>query len=222
MKPLIIFDMDGVLIDSEPVHAALEQKIFADLGLRICAAEHSEFVGMSPRGMWAKIRERHGLARSVDALVRAETKIKIREFAGMRLHAMPGVKRLLRLLSHSGHVLAVASSSPGELIEGITRKLGFRSLFAQVVSAEEVAYGKPAPDVFVRAAQLCGRPPADCVVIEDSANGVRGAIAAQMRCIGLRARACSNQDLTDSDLLVEDFSAASIGHIVKFLAGADT
>ena len=216
MRPLIIFDMDGVLIDSEPLHRHVEGGIFRDLGLAISESEHTAFAGMSPRGMWTAVTERYGLQHDIDALVVRETQIKSREFAAAALRAMPGVEDLIRDLEAAGHDLAVASSSPAELIETITAKLGLRERFSRRVSAEEVARCKPHPGVFLRAASLCGRNPHECVVIEDSFNGVCAAGAAGMQCIGYRNPNSGAQDLSAADLVVEDFGAASRQRIITF------
>ncbi|MGH8221499.1 MAG: HAD family hydrolase [Woeseiaceae bacterium] len=214
---LVIFDMDGVLLDSEPVHIRLERDIFSGLGLAISDSELNGYVGMAPRTMWTLIRERHGLRREVGELVAAETAIKVREFGRMTLQAVHGVEELIRELTAAGHGLAIASSSSARLIDTVVQKLGLRRYFPHRVSAEEVAQGKPAPDIFLEAAARCARRPGECVVIEDSANGVRAARAAGMACVGFVNRTSGDQDLTAADLLVEDFGATSVRRILRFI-----
>lgn len=213
-KPLVIFDMDGVLVDSEPAHMRLEQEMFARLSLSISEAAHEEFVGMSPRGMWSSIKARFGLPQEVEALMAMEAEVKLRAFGAMTLAAIDGVERLIGQLARDGCELAVASSSPQRLIETVTAALGIRHRFSHTVSAEEVPRGKPHPDVFLAVAECCGRAPADCVVIEDSGNGVRAALAAGMRCVAYAKRSSGGQDLSGADLVVHEFDHAGIERIL--------
>jgi HAD superfamily hydrolase (TIGR01509 family) len=217
MKPLVIFDMDGVLVDSEPVHMRLERENFARLSLPVSEVEHHSYVGMSPRSMWAAIKSRHGLQQEIDALVATEAAIKVREIARLPLQAIDGIPQLLRTLREDGYELAIASSSPQALIDAITAKLGLRSHFLHTISSEAVEKGKPHPDLFLAAARMCGRLPAQCVVIEDSTNGVRAARAAGMKCIAYANRNSGSQDLSHADLVVEGFSAAGRRQIMELL-----
>lgn len=214
MPPLVIFDMDGVLVDSEPMHMRLEREMFERLSLPISEAEHQAFVGMSPAGMWGTIKARFDLPHAVDDLVEMDTDVKAREIGATPLEPIDGVEELIADLEDAGCELAVASSSQKRLIEAVTEGLGLRQRFSQLVSAEEVRRGKPHPDVFIRAAELCGRKPADCLVIEDSANGVRAALAAGMKCVGFVNESAGRQDLSGADLVVRNFGDAARKEIV--------
>ncbi len=219
MKSLIIFDMDGVLIDSEPIHQQLEREIFSALGLNISRSEHDSYIGKSTESMWTSIKQRHELDLQHDALVRIVADKQLREFGRVPLSPMPGVTALIEQLSAKGLRLAIASSSPKQLIDTITSKLGLDTYFPLRVSADEVKRGKPHPDIFLRAAELCNKKPADCVVIEDSAYGLRAAAAANMASIGYANPNSGNQDLSAADLLVDDFGDGSIQRILDFIAG---
>lgn len=215
MKPLVIFDMDGVLIDSEPIHTRVEQEIFRSLGLTVSAEAHNRFVGMSPHGMWSAIRERYGLEQPVAGLVAMDIRAKVRAFARTTLSPATGVEGLIRSIAGAGYGLAIASSSSRILIDIIVAALGFDEYFPHRVSTEEVRDGKPAPDIFLAAAQRCNRPASHCVVIEDSHNGVRASLAAGMTCIGYRNRSSGDQDLSDADLVVDSFDDAGIRRIME-------
>jgi HAD superfamily hydrolase (TIGR01509 family) len=222
MKSLVIFDMDGVLIDSEPVHMRLEQEIFARLSLPVSEGEHHSYIGMSPRGMWAGIKSRHGLQQEVEALVAMDAAIKVREIGKLPIQAIDGVPRLLRTLKGNGYDIAIASSSPKVLIDTVTARLGFSQYFLQTVSGEEVARGKPHPDIFLTTAEICGRVPTQCVVIEDSNNGVRAAVAAGMKCVGYANNNSGNQDLSNADLVIEDFGEVGSRLIMELLRTIDS
>src|SRR5690606_32549255 len=176
----------------------------------------------SPAGMWGAIKARFGLPHTIDALVEMDTDIKAREIRRMRFEPIDGVERLIADLEDAGCELAVASSSQKRLIEAVTERLGIRQRFSQLVSAEEVARGKPRPDVFLRAAELCGRTPASCLVIEDSANGVRAAVAAAMTCVGFVNESAGRQDLSGADLVVRDFGGAARKEIVALALSLST
>lgn len=215
MAGYVIFDMDGVLVNSEPVHQEVEADIFRSLQLDIPASEHLTFMGMAPEDMWALVKERYGLQQSVPALVALEKEMKAASFGGMTLQPMPGVADFIRALKKEGYHLSVASSSPAGLIALITRSIGLADYFDVLVSAEEVRRGKPAPDVFLRVADWYSLPPASFVVVEDSTNGVAAAKAAGMRCIGYTGSA--GQQLAAADITVSDFSALTPATVAALL-----
>lgn len=217
MNPLVIFDMDGVLVDSEPVHIRIEQDIFRQLSLSIPLSDHYGFVGMSPRGMWGTVKERFGLRDEVDELVAMEAEIKARAFERLDLAAIDGVEDLIRALKADGCALAIASSSSKRLIDAIVTNLHFSGYFENRISAEQVERGKPHPDLFLAAARLCGRSPDQCVVIEDSYNGILAANAAGMTCVGYRNPHSGNQDLSSADLVIEAFGDSGNGMILDLV-----
>lgn len=177
---LLIFDCDGVLVDSEPLACQVDADVLNDLGLPYTADEIArQFVGKSMKDMIARIEVEHGRALPQDfadrinkaLFARFETDLK--PIAGVR-------EAILALL----HPRCVASSSVPERIALSLRVTGLADLFDNVFSATQVARGKPAPDLFLLAAQEMGARPEECLVIEDSPAGVQAAIAAGMRVIG--------------------------------------
>jgi HAD superfamily hydrolase (TIGR01509 family) len=204
--PAVIFDMDGVIIDSEPLHFRAERRLFAELGLTIDAAEHQGFVGQTTRAMWGELRRRYGLRQPLEELV-ASSRRYIRELiaaapAGL---LVPGLTGCLEYLRGRGLTLLLASSSEAALIDLVLKKFGLEIYFSQRVSGDEVRRGKPAPDIFLLAAGRAGVPPADCLVVEDSAHGVQAAKAAGMACIGFRNPASGRQDLSAADAVITRF-----------------
>lgn len=122
-----------------------------------------------------------------------------------RLEPIPDVGKWLSWLKTQNIPLAVASSSPKALIELIMDKTGLGIYFDAFVTGEEVAHGKPAPDIFLHAAGLLGVEPASCLVIEDSRNGVRAAKSAGIRCVGYHNPGSGNQDLSLADEVVRSY-----------------
>ncbi|MFZ0489613.1 MAG: HAD family phosphatase [Salegentibacter sp.] len=209
MPEIIIFDMDGVLVDSEPLHKELEQQLFKELDLQITPAYYNQLVGTSPRQMWERITSDFELQIPVDELLQREKELKLSEIRKLSLQLNKGVEALLKDLKKNEFRLSVGSSSPKKIIELFLEKTGISHLFDHAVSSEEVTHGKPAPDIFLRIASLYEIAPEGLVVVEDSRNGVVAAKAAGMRCIGYVNANSGEQDLSQADLLVERFEELS-------------
>ena len=203
----VIFDMDGVIIDSEPLHFRAEKRLFRELGIEIAVAEHQGYVGQTSRAMWGRIRRQYGLSLSLEELV-AHSRRLIRELITAALPDLliPGLTECLDYLRDRGLDLLLASSSEKALIELVLKKFDLEDYFPHRVSGDEVGRGKPAPDIFLLAAARAGISPAGCLVIEDSAHGVRAAKAAGMTCIGFKNPSSGSQDLSAADAVITRFS----------------
>ncbi|QKS85294.1 HAD family hydrolase [Pseudomonas bijieensis] len=204
-----IFDMDGVLVDSEPVYMKQERDAYSRHGVVLDEAELSRFVGTTQRHMWSTIKTEYGLADSLDCLMTEHHRQLMEVLHSTPLPPMPGVTELLDALKKAGIPCAVASSSPRELVELILRNAGLRTFFNEVVCGNEVKHSKPAPEIFLMAAKRLGIAPSSCVVIEDSAHGVAAAKAATMFCIGLLNPNSGRQNLSAADLCVHQHSEIS-------------
>lgn len=183
MIEAVVFDMDGVLIDSEPVWERVRRKLVADRGGQWAQDAQDRLMGMSTAEWSAYMSEDLGLrlppaqvAELVIAAVAAEYQA--------HLPLLPGAVEAVRELS-ARWPLAIASSAPKSLIEAVLDDSGLRSAFAAAVSSEEVPHGKPAPDVYLAAAERLGVPPTACAAVEDSANGLRSAAAAGLAVIAV-------------------------------------
>ena len=181
----VIFDMDGVLVDSEPLWRLAEREVFAGVGLELDDADCERTMGMRTDEViehWYRRKPWNGLSPTdVEARLVARMQTLIAE----RATAMAGVEQAMTIARDAGLKLALASSSPPELIDAVLRALGYESEFAVVRSAVDEEQGKPHPGVFLTTARLLGVEPAECVVIEDSLAGVRSARAAGMRVIAV-------------------------------------
>ena len=178
-----MFDVDGVLIDSEPVWERVRRKFVADRGGRWPDDAQDRMMGMSTAEWSAYMSEDFGLRiapREVAQLVIAAMTAEYQA----HLPLLPGAVDAVRALSARWR-LGVASSAPKSLIEAVLDASGLRSAFAAAVSSEEVARGKPAPDVYLEAAARLGVPPAAGAAVEDSSNGLRAAAAAGLAVIAV-------------------------------------
>lgn len=183
MIEAVVFDMDGVLIDSEPVWERVRRKLVADRGGQWAQDAQDRLMGMSTAEWSAYMSEDLGMRlppRQVAELVIAAVAAEYRAY----LPLLPGAVEAVRELS-ARWPLAIASSAPKSLIEAVLDDSGLRSAFAAAVSSEEVPHGKPAPDVYLAAAERLGVPPTACAAVEDSSNGLRSAAAAGLAVIAV-------------------------------------
>ncbi len=205
-KKAVIFDMDGVLVDSEPHHVKIEKQLFAKLNLNISDEEHSTYMGKATDVMWEEIIHDKKLSYSSKELVRQNEEISKRHFAQQKLAPMDGLVELLGKLKKNKISMAVASSSGQEIIDVILKSNGLDKYFKYMVSSELVGGSKPEPDIFLHTAKLLGVKSEECIVIEDSTNGIRAAKAANMFCIAYNGVSANNQDQSLADMQIANFS----------------
>lgn len=204
----IIFDMDGVLIDSEPLHYEFEQKVFNSLGIVVSSELHESFVGTTSRTMWSIIKKTFNLTDTVSYLIESERSGFLNFLKSQKsIVSIKGVSDFIEALSHSGFQLAIASSSPHEQINFILDECNIDKYFPVKISGDDVINGKPDPDIFLLAAKTANCRPDNCIVIEDSTNGIRAAVKAGMKCIGYINPGSGNQDLAASNLTIDNFNS---------------
>ena len=180
----VIFDMDGVIIDSEPRHERAFLDVFAQMGYgRTHGIHFEQYLGRSDRAVWLDFIAKHNPKWTLDELT-AWKQNHLIEIIRREQPIFDGLPELVaKLAAH--YRLAVASGSVHLVIDEVLAMKSLRQFFPVVVSTQDVAHGKPAPDVFLRAAELLGVAPAACCVIEDSAAGVSAARAAGMTAIAI-------------------------------------
>jgi beta-phosphoglucomutase family hydrolase len=213
MLEAVIFDMDGVLIDSEPFHLVVNEKIFANLGINLSEDEYHSFIGTTHKDMWSMIKKRYNLPQPVPELVNMQVSGNINYIKTEEIEAIDGVINLISEIKKENIKIGIASSSPTEVIELVTKKLGISNYFSAIVGGEEIKRGKPSPDIFLKASKRLNSKPSDCIVIEDSKNGVLAAKAARMKCIGFNNPNSGNQDLTKADLIIDNYDTLNVGNL---------
>lgn len=204
----VIFDMDGVLVNSEPLYRQINDEYFASLGFKVDDELYSTFVGIGARSMWTCLIEKFSLPRSVDEYIAEKRIWKIQSFSNAHLFPIDGVVELLQQLKSKGVKIGLASSSGRDVIEIILNKIGIASYFDCVVSGENIQNGKPAPDIFLKAAEILQVSPQRCAAVEDSKNGVTAATRAEMFTIGYQNPDSGNQDLSVATVTVHSIREA--------------
>lgn len=203
---VVLFDMDGVLLDSEPFHDKVNEDIYKALGIVVDKADVNEFIGRTSNHRWTCLKERFHLARSVDELNNWQWKALIEELPDSGVGASVGLDMLLVFLKQNNVRASIASSSRNTFVEAVMDHLGLHEAMEGYTCGDEVANCKPAPDIFLLAAQKMGVDPAQCLVIEDSAAGVSAARAAGMYTVGYDNPTSEGQDLSLADVTVKNLS----------------
>lgn len=198
----VIFDMDGVLIDSYRAHFESWKAMLAERGETMTREQFDATFGRTSREVIASLWPEKELSDEEIAAMDHRKEALFREIVARDFPAMPGVVELLSSLHASGFLLAVGSSGPPENVFEVLDRLGNRWLFDAVITGADVTRGKPDPQVFRLAADRLGLKPRQCVVVEDAPLGVQAAHAAGMACVGLTSTGRTPEMLAGADLVV--------------------
>lgn len=179
----VIFDMDGLLIDSEPLWYEAALEVMKDYGLDMDEKTYATTVGLRTKEFLEHWFSIYGL-QSV-SLQKAEDEITQRVIAKVKTRgtAMPGVHEVISLFKQKGLQMGLATSSPSALIEVVLKQFGLTGIFEATASAEHLPFGKPHPQVYLDCARQMGSKPVECLCLEDSFNGMLAAKSARMRCV---------------------------------------
>lgn len=204
MIKAVIFDMDGVIIDSEPIYFRIISEMLREMDIKITHDELSKFVGRSD--LWETFKKNYDLDIDVSEISTEEQK---RFISYLNTHfdegPIDGVSELIKKLDKEDYPLVLASSSKMENINTVLTKLGLIDYFSLRISGADLETSKPHPEIFLKAAEMARSVPEKCLVIEDSENGVKAAKAAGMKCIGYQNPNSGNQDLTEADWIIDHF-----------------
>lgn len=213
-----IFDMDGVIIDSEPIHFDIDVKTMSYYGITITPVELEQFVGMTNPEMWHILKQKYNLSQPIEEIIDYQLSAKIERLKTIDIKPIDGIYELIVELKRNNISIGLASSSPTRFINAVLSKFNLTHLFDCIVSGEEVAKGKPEPDVYVEAANLLQVAPKDCVVLEDSKNGIRAAISAGMKCIGFINESSGHQDLSKADRIVASIREVNVKELYHLIS----
>lgn len=202
MIKAVIFDHDGVIADTEPIHSRADNAILARYGFSISPEENDSLVGVPTKKSWEIMREMFKIPEAAEWLAEEKTREAARIIATDGISPNKGLLQLLDGLKRKGCTLAIASGQYRRIIDAVLAKLRIESYFSAIVSGEDTANGKPNPEVFLTAAKRLGVRPDECLVIEDSESGVTAAKAAGMACVALRMPSTARHDVSKADVIV--------------------
>lgn len=206
----VIFDLDGVIIDSEPLYLEINIKTFKHFDIHVSEEDFNHFVGMTDVGVYTTLKEKYQVPYTIEEMLAYHSELVWDTFYHLDTEPIEGIRDLLKTLKDHHIPTAIASSSPKKIIEVIVHKFKLADYFQCIVSGQEVSHGKPAPDIFIKTAKCLQINPADCVVIEDSKNGSIAAKKAGMKCIGFQNLNSGNQDLSSADVIVDAIAQIDI------------
>ena len=215
----VIFDMDGVLIDSEPIHCEIERTLFIKLGLNVSAEVHKTYLGTAGDFMYNDIKTRFGLSESINQLLEMDEAFRCEYFRSLEVISLnEGVLSLLQEIKKSGIRLAVATSSSPLIARTLLGRCGILSIFDAVVTTSDAGKSKPAPDVYLLAANMTGVAPADCLVFEDSPNGLMAAKNAGMFCMAIKTESVNVDELSGADHVIETFDGMTLHRLTDLFS----
>lgn len=206
MVKTVIFDMDGVIVDTEPVHKYAYFKHFEELKIDVSEELYATFTGNSTKNVYQKIKDQFGIFTEVEELVLRKRSLFNDAFdTKPDLELISGVENLIKDLHESGIELILASSASKSTITRVFNRFNLDPYFSHKVSGEDFPKSKPDPTIFLHAASLSKNQKEDCIIIEDSTNGVKAACAAGIYCLGYNSENSKLQNLEGASVLVDDF-----------------
>ncbi len=213
MIQAVIFDMDGVLADSEQLIRAAAMQMFSEQGLEVQKDDFVPFVGAGENRYIGGVAEKYGFVLDLPS-AKARTYAIYLELVPRGLKMFPGADLLVKQCHAAGLKIAVASSADRIKIDANLRAIGLPpAIWDTLVSGEELANLKPAPDIFLEAARRLGVDASRCTVVEDAVNGVQAAKAAGMRCVALET-SFSKEELRQADCVCSSIAKVQVGHLL--------
>lgn len=220
MIKAVIFDMDGTIVDSEPIYEEISVDIYKKYGINLSQEDYDRHMGIDIEDIWANILENHSVKEEF-------SHYEIEDFMEDHIHSsyqglveaedlelIPGVEDWFKFFKENGYKMIIASSSYAPVVEHIYQRFNLDQYMEDYVDGSSIDNGKPAPDIFLKAAKKLGVKPEECLIIEDSENGVKGAKKAGSKVIAFNQAQDPNQDLSAADLVIEEYTAENLKKII--------
>ena len=214
----VLFDMDGVIVDTEPLHRKAYFKMFDDLAIEVSEDLYTSFTGASTKKVCTTIIENFQLQRNhedLSAIKRVYFKDYFYNDADFNL--IPGVKKLIENYYENGVKLVLASSASMVTIDMVFEKFGLEKYFIGKISGADLKESKPHPEIFLLAAKIANEPKKNCLVIEDSTNGIAAAHAAGIFCAAYKSEHSSGQNYEKANLVISDFEEITFDEMKNFV-----
>ncbi|MBO6211522.1 HAD family hydrolase [Algoriella sp.] len=207
MIKTVIFDMDGVIVDTEPVHKYAYFEHYKELNIPVTEELFSTFTGQSTKNVYQILKDKFDLKGEVNDLVLRKRAIFNEAFdTKPDLYLIDGVEQLIRDLHQNNIELILASSASKSTIDRVFNRFNLNQYFSHKVSGESFPKSKPDPSIFLHAADLAKSTNEECIVIEDSTNGVEAAYRANIYCLGYKSENSKKQNLEKANTIVDDFN----------------
>ncbi len=214
----VLFDMDGVIVDTEPLHRKSYFKMFEEVGIKVPEPLYDSFTGQATLPICQTLCRHFELDQSAENLVATKRKHFKYIFENDNdLKLIDGVLKLIQDYYNNGLTLVLASSASMVNIDRIFDRFDLNRYFKAKISGADLKASKPHPEIFIKAAALAGEPKSNCMVIEDSTNGITAAKAAGIYCIGFKSSNSINQDYSKADLVIEDFEVIKYRKLLDIL-----
>lgn len=210
----VIFDFDGIILNSEPIHCAVELELFREMGIHLSEKEYDQFLGISERDTYNQIKEKYGIDFNNDDLLEEKINRFIKYIEDPEnIPVIPGIVRVIKELSSKNVKLAIGSSGTKKVATFALKRLNLLHLFTTLVCGSDVERTKPFPDIFEKAQKNLNLNKNECIVIEDAENGILAARKAGIKVIGYRANNKSFDEKAQPDIHIHDFAHFDIDKI---------
>lgn len=207
----VLFDMDGVIVDTEPLHRKAYYKTFSDLNIDVTEDLYSTFTGASTQKVFETVIGKFNLKNSTDELMRGKrAAFKDYFYNDADFDLVPGVRDLIEHYYENEIKLVLASSATRTTIDMVFDKFGLEKYFTGKISGADLKESKPNPEIFLLAAEIAREPKENCMVIEDSTNGILAAHRAGIFCAGYKSTNTFQQDYSLADVIVSDFKELEV------------
>jgi len=210
----VLFDMDGVIVDTEPLHRKAYYQTFDGLNIEVSDELYSTFTGASTQKVFETIIEKFNLKNSAEELMcKKRAAFKNYFYKDSEFDLVPGVRNLIEHYHQNEIKLVLASSATRTTIDMVFEKFGLNEFFVGKISGADLKESKPHPEIFLLAAEIAKEAKENCMVIEDSTNGILAAHRAGIFCAAYRSQNTFQQDYSLADILVSDFKELELNKI---------
>ncbi|MBT6440208.1 MAG: HAD-IA family hydrolase [Flavobacteriales bacterium] len=214
MLNAVLFDMDGVIVDTEPLHHKAYYQLFDSVGIDVSDELYQSCTGQSTINVCKKIKEHFGIKLPAKELAETKQANFKHLFANDNsLQLLDGVLELIQDYHKNGLTLILASSASHNTINNVFSRFDLDQYFKAKISGSDFEKSKPHPAIFLKAAELAKQPIENCMVIEDSTNGIQAAKAANIYCVGFKSPHSKNQDYSEANKVISTFSQINYNKI---------
>ncbi len=218
MLKAVLFDMDGVIVDTEPLHYKAYHLMFDDVNINVDKTLYASFTGQSTINICRRLVDHFKLNNSPEELVQLKRKhFKYLFEHDKELSLIEGVLTCIKDYHENGLKLVVASSASMPTIDRIFERFDLNQYFSGKFSGADLEQSKPHPEIFIKAAAHTGFSKSECIVIEDSTNGIKAAHSAEIFCIGFKSPHSSGQNYDLADLVISSFEQIRYSKTLKLI-----